>query len=264
MPIASEIYYFQYTKSSKSTHPPIVLIHGAGGSHLFWPPQIRRLPGHHVFSLDLPGHGKSSGRVRQSIGAYVQDILDWMDSIGLNRAVFIGHSMGGAIVLKIALNDADCVLGLGLISTGARLRVSQDIIRMSSTPQEFSNAISLIMANSFSSSADPRLIELAQMRISNIRPSVLHSDFIACNNFDMMDSLTKITASTIVICGEDDQMTPLRYSQYLADSIPDAVLNVIPDSGHMVMLEKPKEVAQLIEGFLLDIPYSPGRISPVK
>jgi pimeloyl-ACP methyl ester carboxylesterase len=263
MPIDQNIF-FSKSKLVGGRDLPVVLIHGAGGFHLFWPSEIRRLAGFRIYAVDLPGHGKSGGHSLHSIEAYAGRIIQWLRGIGLHRAVFIGHSMGGAIVLKIALNDADCVLGLGLISTGARLRVSQDIIRMSSTPQEFSNAISLIMANSFSSSADPRLIELAQMRISNIRPSVLHSDFIACNNFDMMDSLTKITASTIVICGEDDQMTPLRYSQYLADSIPDAVLNVIPDSGHMVMLEKPKEVAQLIEGFLLDIPYSPGRISPVK
>lgn len=263
MPVANEIF-FSESKLAKGGDLPVVLIHGAGGFHLFWPSEIRRIGGFRIYAVDLPGHGKSGGHSLHSIEAYAGRIVQWLRGIGLHRAVFIGHSMGGAIVLKIALDNADCVLGLGLISTGARLRVNQDIIRMSSTPQEFSNAISFIMANSFSSSADSRLIDLAQMRFSKTRPSVLHSDFLACNNFDIMDSLAKITAPTIVICGDEDKMTPLRHSQYLADSIPDAVLKVIPDSGHMVMLEKPKEVAQLMKGFLLDLPYSPGRIEPVQ
>ena len=104
MPLESDIYYYSFSSTSTGIHPPIVLIHGAGGNHLFWPPGIRRLPGYNTISLDLPGHGKSPGRGRQSIDAYTADILKWIEEIELNRAVFIGHSMGSAIAISRAPN----------------------------------------------------------------------------------------------------------------------------------------------------------------
>jgi pimeloyl-ACP methyl ester carboxylesterase len=94
--------------------------------------------------------------------------------------------------------------------------------------------------------------------MEKIRPSVLHSDFTACNDFDMMNSITKIRYPTLVICGQDDQLTPVRYSQYLANEIPKAELRIIPDAGHMVMLEQPQIVAGELSSFLKTLTYSPG------
>ncbi|MFN2158674.1 MAG: alpha/beta fold hydrolase [Anaerolineales bacterium] len=250
MPIASEIYYFQYTKSSKSTHPPIVLIHGAGGSHLFWPPQIRRLPGHHVFSLDLPGHGKSSGRVRQSIGAYVQDILDWMDSIGLNRAVFIGHSMGSAIAQTLAIHYPDYVVGLGLIGSGAAFNVNPELLDRTSSPSTFDSGIAIIIKNSFSPTASERLVKLAKKRILETNYSVLYADFKVCDNFDEILSVYRITQPTLILCGADDKMTPPRFSIYLNTKIRNSELEIIPHAGHMVMLEQPDAVAISVSKFM--------------
>jgi len=62
MPIASDLYYHVYHEDNIL---PVVLIHGAGGNHLYWPSEIRRLPGFRVFALDLPAHGKSGGRAQQ-------------------------------------------------------------------------------------------------------------------------------------------------------------------------------------------------------
>ena len=78
MPIAADLYYHAYQEGEKL---PVVLIHGAGGTHLFWPSEIRRLLGFRVFALDLPGHGKSSGRGLQSIAAYATSVLDWMAAL---------------------------------------------------------------------------------------------------------------------------------------------------------------------------------------
>jgi pimeloyl-ACP methyl ester carboxylesterase len=55
------------------------------------------------------------------------------------------------------------------------------------------------------------------------------------------------------MCGEDDRMTPVRFSQYLADKIPNSRLEIIPSAGHMVMLEKPEIVAKLIKDFLTEM-----------
>jgi pimeloyl-ACP methyl ester carboxylesterase len=59
----------------------------------------------------------------------------------------------------------------------------------------------------------------------------------------------------LIVCGNDDRITPLRYSQFLANNIPDAVFKPIPDAGHMVMLEKPQAVAKCLADFLSVISY---------
>jgi len=128
MPVAANLYY--YTASDNEIGKrPVVIIHGAGGTHLYWPPEIRRLSGYRVYALDLPGHGKSdASRGRQTIADYAGCVLEWLDAIGLNRAVFVGHSMGSAIALTLAIHHPQQVLGLGLVGAGARLRVHPDIL----------------------------------------------------------------------------------------------------------------------------------------
>jgi pimeloyl-ACP methyl ester carboxylesterase len=98
------------------------------------------------------------------------------------------------------------------------------------------------------------------MRMEQVRPSVLYGDFVACNNFDIMDSLSSIKVPTLVLCGQEDEMTPLRFSQYLSDNIPASDLKVIPKAGHMVMLEQSQPVAQTMAEFLSAVPFQPGLI----
>lgn len=257
MPFNAEIYY-RHSHEGNGESAPIVLIHGAGGMHLHWPAQIRRMAGHRIFALDLPGHGKSEGRGQQTIEAYCQNIIEWMETIQIYRAVFVGHSMGGAIALTMALKNPQHVVALGLVGTGARLRVAPLILENSANSTTFPVAIKAIMEKAFSPKTDPHLVELAAQRMGIIRPTVLHGDFLACNGFDVMESVRKIRFPTLVICGQDDQFTPTRYSQYLADQIPRAEIKIIPNAGHMVMLEQPQTVAAELSAFLSTLSYSPG------
>jgi pimeloyl-ACP methyl ester carboxylesterase len=114
------------------------------------------------------------------------------------------------------------------------------------------------MSFSFSPNTPPRLIELVLKRIEETRQSVLYGDLLACNCFDIMDCIGSVHQSTVVICGADDLMTPVRYAQYLSMSIPNAQLSVIPNAGHMVLLEQPRLVADRLLSFLNDISFHPG------
>ena len=248
MPTSADIYYHSVKKVSGS-YVPVVLIHGAGGNHLFWPITIRRLPGFRIYPIDLPGHGKSGGHGLQDIHAYARSIVNWMAAIKLNQAVFVGHSMGGGIALALAKDHREHVLGLVLIGTGARLRVHSTILENTGNVQTYPTMLSTILSKSFSKYASPRLVSLAFKRMKEIRPSVLHGDLIACNSFDIIKSLSTIKAPTLVICGQDDEMTPLRYSQYLSDNIVGAKLERIPNAGHMVMLEQPQLIADAMLAF---------------
>ena len=235
---------------SEQEHPPLILIHGAGGSRLDWPPELRRLDGEWVYGLDLPGHGRSQGEGEQAVDRYVERASNWMEAVSLERAVLVGHSMGGAIALKMALDRPTRVEGLVLVGTGGRLRVNRKIIELTSKHETFSRAVDQIIAWAFSPSASPRLVELACTRMVETRPEVLHGDLLACNRFDVLDRLGEIKVPTQVICGADDMLTPLKYSRFLVEAIPEASLVAIDGAGHMVMLERPGDVARVVKEFM--------------
>lgn len=249
MPIAAGIYYFAHENESTNL-PPIVLIHGAGGSHLSWPPDMRRLIGYNVYALDLPGHGKSDGFGEQSISAYAEHILAWMEAVNHYRAVMIGHSMGAAIALQIAVTHPTRVAGIGLLGFGSPLEVPPEIIENLSNPAMVSAALNQIDILSFGRNASPRLAELILKRLKEMRASVLRGDFLACTHFDPELFLEKVEQPTVILAGAQDQMIPLRYAQLLSKKIKRADLHVIPDAGHLLMLEKPEETLRPLQNFL--------------
>jgi pimeloyl-ACP methyl ester carboxylesterase len=258
MPVSGNLYYSYYCDVGAEP-PPLVLIHGAGGMHLYWPTEIRRLRGYCVYAIDLPGHGKSDiCDGQQTIGDYARYLVQWLESIQVRRAVFIGHSMGSAIALALAIHHPEYVVGLGLFGAGARLRVNPELLNYASDLTTFYKATDLLVGCSFSPGAPHRLVELASKHMEEVRQSVLYGDLLACNRFDAMDRLGEVQQKTLVVCGADDQMTPVRYAQYLSSSIPNARLSVIPDAGHMVMLEQPHLTANSLRSFLNDISFLPG------
>jgi pimeloyl-ACP methyl ester carboxylesterase len=158
MPVSGNLYFSQHCKKVSET-PPLVLIHGAGGTHLYWPPEIRRLPGYCVYAIDLPGHGKSEFcDGQQTIGEYARYLVQWLESIQLRRAVLVGHSMGSAIALSLAIHHPEYVIGLGLISGGARLRVHPDLLNYAADMTTYLKAADLLASCSFSPNASPRLV----------------------------------------------------------------------------------------------------------
>ena len=249
MPATAHLYYFAHTPEAPLS-PPIILLHGAGGTHLHYPPELRRLNGYQVFAPDLPGHGKSEGLGRQTIPDYAQAIREFMDDLNLPAALLIGHSMGSAIALQLALDTPDRVLALVLLGSGSRLRVAPSILDNTASEATFPLAVKTITEWSYSPQSPAHLKELAAQRMSETRPAVLHGDFIACDNFDLSESLPEIHQPTQLICGADDKLTPPKYSKYLQENLPNAQLEIIPEAGHMVMLEQPHPVAETIEAFI--------------
>ena len=257
MPTPTNLYYFSHGEQNVS-RPPIVLIHGAGGTHLHWSPQSRRIPGQRIYALDLPGHGKSGGLGSQSVADYARSVVEFLDALGFNQAVIVGHSMGSAIALTLALDHPRRVAGLGLVGSGARLRVASAILEGSSSAETFPAVVKLINDLEFGPYVNPRMKELAAQRMLEIRPSVLHGDFSACNQFDVMARLGEIKTPTLILCGAEDQLTPVKYSEYLQSHIAGARLVAFPGAGHMVMLEEPIAVAKELGEFVDGIKYRPG------
>jgi pimeloyl-ACP methyl ester carboxylesterase len=208
-----------------------------------------------VYALDLPGHGKSAGRGQQSIAGYAAAVTDWLEATGLHSGIFVGHSMGSAIVLSLALDFPDHVLGLGLVGAGGRLPVGPALLEGTANPTMFSQAVEVIVSSSFSAQAPEALTRTATQQMAETRPAVLHGDFLACDAFDETARISGIQRPTLVITGAEDRMTPVRQAQFLAGAIPNARLEVVPEAGHMVMLEQPQVVANALLRFFNEIPY---------
>ena len=232
-------------------HVPLILVHGAGENHLVWPARLRRMPGISVYAIDLPGHGKSGGSGRSSIAAYADWLEQALRALSLDRAVIVGHSMGGAIAQQFGLAYPAQTAALVLIATGARLRVAPQILEL--TGSDLPAAADLISRLEWGPSTPEQMIRLGRQQLLANRPEVMHGDYLACHAFDVVDRLGDIRAPTLVIGGTADQMTPPRYASFLAERIAGAQLALIDAAGHMVMLEREEAVGRAVEEFLRDL-----------
>jgi pimeloyl-ACP methyl ester carboxylesterase len=224
------------------------LIHGAGGSHQHWLYQVRDLPQAASYAPDLPGHGRSPGPGRDSIGAYGDWLLAFMDEAGLGQAVLVGHSMGGAIALDLALRWPDRVAGLGLVATGARLRVAPAILE--GLRQDPAETVGLITDWAFGPEAPAEMARLGRRQMNQVDPGVLYGDFAACDAFDVTERLGEIEAPALVLCGTQDRLTPAKYATFLRDRIAGARLHLVEGAGHMLMVERPGAVTRSLVPFL--------------
>jgi len=242
-----KLHYARHDDHSLSP-TPLVLVHGAGGNLYHWPPGLRRLPGHDVYALDLPGHGKSTGPGRDSIDGYVQAVYDWAQALSLPPFVIAGHSMGGAIAQTFALRHPDRLKGMILVATGARLRVHPHILNGIRT--NMAQVGAQLVDWSYGQSATPAQKRQFLKYFLSVPEDVMYDDWAACDVFDIRDKLPEIKTPTLVISGSRDMMTPEKYGRYMAERLPNADFALIDGGGHMLMQEQPRLLINAILGFL--------------
>ncbi len=229
---------------------PVILIHGAASSHLGWSGELRRLPNHRVLTLDLPGHGRATGQGCNSIKKYSQAVLALLDALAIPQAVFMGHSMGGAIALQLGADAPQRTAGLILMGTGAALPVSPFILENILTNKQ--TVIEKINQWSWAQTAKPDLQVLGLKALEAVPAAIIHGDYTACHHFDLRDSLANIHLPALVIGGTLDKMTPMVASQFLAANLPEATLKIVEGGGHWMMLEQTKVVAGYVSAWLAE------------
>lgn len=244
------VFYARYTQASKAgaPQPTLVLIHGAGETHLHWPPKLRRLVGTMVYALDLPGHGYSIGPGRDTIDGYCAVLETVVNGWGMTQFVLAGHSMGSAIALQYALCHPEQLAGLILLGAGARLRVSQAIL--AGIRDAFTATTEMLIDWMIAPGFAPQKRQRFVKKLQENDPHVLYGDYVACNQFDLMAQVSSIQAPTLLICGRDDKMTPVKFSEYLHQQIQGSQLHLVEQSGHMVMLEQPEVVTEIVGQWL--------------
>ncbi len=191
----------------------ILFIHGAGGGQYTWSYQKSFFQKQfNPIIIELPGHGESGGEGEEEIEKYADHVHAFLKALGLRKIFLVGHSMGGAISQTLALTYPEMIKGIVLVGTGARLKVFPMILEGIKT--NFKETIPQIVRFAYSRKTPPELIKRGVDDMMRCRPEVLYGDFLACDRFDFMNEVEKIGLPTLILCGDDDQLTPVKYSQF--------------------------------------------------
>ena len=191
--------------------------------------------GEKVAQLELPGHGGSEGEGEKEIGKYAEHVFSFLKTLGLSGVFLVGHSMGGAITQTVALKHPEVLKGIVLVGTGAKLKVLPLILNGIQT--NFEETVRKITELAYSRNTPREMIDRGVMDMMRCRPEVLYGDFLACDRFDIMGEVERIDLPALIICGNEDELTPIKYAQFLHGRLKRSKLEILPRAGHMVMME---------------------------
>ena len=238
--------YF-YAGNTDKEGIPVVFCHGSGGGHHHWIYQLKELKGKvNPIAIDLPGHGRSGGKPSNSVAVYRDWLHRFAAATGLGPFVPAGHSLGGAIVLDYVLHYPEDILGFILIGSGGRLKVLPaflHLLKEGTVPPMLCDYL-------YGPEAGEEMLRRGKEEVLNADPLIYYADLSACNEFDIMDKLHRISHPALLVCGSEDRLTPVKYSRYLEDNLPKSHVEVIEGAGHMMMLEKPIELNRAVTAFV--------------
>jgi pimeloyl-ACP methyl ester carboxylesterase len=227
-----------------STPFPFVLLHGAGADADRFDALLPRLAD--AVAVDLPGHGGAGGPARREVAAYAADVAALARREGWVRPIVVGHSMGGAIALALALDGGLELGGLGLVATGARLRVHPDVLAALAEGR-LPPALPGWM---FGPSAPPDMVAGERGALEAAAASgALYADMAACDAFDVTARLGELRLPAAVVVGDADRMTPPRLAEALVAGWGrrEAIaLTLVAGAGHYVVRERPDAVAEAL------------------
>jgi pimeloyl-ACP methyl ester carboxylesterase len=224
----------------------IIFVHGSGGCGDIWRYQTEYFPGSHA--VNLPGHPE--GQALESVEESAEWLNKYIKGKGFKDVVLAGHSFGGAIALAYALKYPRELSGIIIIGSGARLRVHPVFLApceeaIKGNPRQWHE----LVEEMYRLTPEDYRKEMVEKQKS-VGPAVMLNDFLCCDKFDIMDRVHEIVVPTLIICGESDVMTPVKFANYLGARIVNSRVVVVPQAGHFVLAEKPGAVNQAIEDFL--------------
>lgn len=241
---------------------PVVWIHGLGIDHQVWALQISTFAQHfRCLAFDNRDTGESDRSPdRYTMKTLVDDTIGLMDALAIDRAHIVGLSMGGAIAQELAITHPARVNRLVLVSTytssdrrGADVLNSFALMRTRFSPEEYARA-TMPWVFSYDEYQIPGLVDLAIARFED-DPHFPSADVYtrqveaALSHFSE-DRLSRIAAPTLIVAGDEDLMTPMRFTRTLHERIPGAKLAVIPGAGHALILTRAGEFNRLALSFL--------------
>ncbi len=233
--------------------PPVLFLHGASGAGRWHEFHGRLAERFEVVAPDLPGFGGSDELAEvEDMDDLLYHCLDLIDRLGLDRPHVVGASFGGWLAAELAVRAPHAIGSLVLLSpVGLRLPAHPvaDLFRM--TPEQRAAALfhDVSLATALFSAEPGIETTLAAYRDLTALARFAWSPFM--NNPKLERRLHRVTAPTRVVWAANDAVVPIAHGRRYAELIPGAELAVIPDCGHALCFERPRESAAAVAAFLL-------------
>ncbi len=239
--------------AGESEDSPIVLVHGFGGdlnNWLFNQPDLAQ--NHCVYALDLPGHGRSSKDVGAGDLGVLSDALGaFLDALGIGRAHLCGHSLGGAVVLDLALRRPETAASLTLISSaGLGPEINGSFIDgfiAAGRRKEMKAVLALLFAAPGAVSRDMIEELLRYKRLDGVEAAlrgIAEAVFPGGRQAVVLaERLSELAQPVQVIQGREDRILPPAQAEDLPANV---AVTMIEDAGHMPQMEAAAEVNRLI------------------
>jgi len=250
--------------SDQGTGHPIVFLHAFPLNRTMWATQERLLSlQFRIITIDLRGHGESDAPLwRYTLEQSTDDVRALLDHLEIQRALFVGLSMGGYILFAFYRKYAARVKGLILADTKAqadteegkngRLQLAQ--IAYKKGPPAIADIMIPKLLSPTTIQTNPDLVQQVRAMIESTQISGIAGDLMAmAERPDTVPLLSQITCPTQIIVGELDLATPPSDAKLMAEQIPHAHLTIIPNAAHLANLEQPETFNQIVSAFALNL-----------
>lgn len=258
----TRLYY--YAAGTRGSGDPVVLIHGFPTSSRLWHAVARDFtPGHRLVIVDLPGFGRSDppSPARTGCGAFAAALKSLLDDLGVERAVIVGHGLGGGVAQAFAIQWPDRVSALALVSSAAfgvrprrMARVARALgpLARLTPPGVLAGLVAGSVRRGFADIERSRLTLDSCLQHfttpSGRNALAAHLDNLAhCDTREWGRRLSEIHAPTAVIWGEHDPFYPPALGERLARAIAGASLEVIPGAAHFVPEDAPERLRRSLD-----------------
>jgi 3-oxoadipate enol-lactonase len=243
---------------------PVIFIHGFPFDKSTWQPQMDFLSKtNRVIAYDIRGFGKSTiNEEEESIGLFADDLILFMDALNIDKAIVCGLSMGGYILLNAANKYPNRFSGIILSDT----QCIADTAEIKEKRNETISKINDTGINDFTDSFIENIfcdktLELKKDIVEKVRniilsakqQSIIRTLGVLAQRSETCADLSKIKIPTLIICGREDKVTPLEQSKFLNGSIPNSILNIIDDAGHLSNLEQPEQFNKTLKKFIVKL-----------
>jgi non-heme chloroperoxidase len=252
----------EYAEQGQRGGPTLLLLHGITDSWRSFEPVLPWLPPHwHVLALSQRGHG-GSDKPRRGYRTrdFAADAAAFARALGLPPLIVVGHSMGAANAMRLALDEPTRVRGL--VAAGAFARfgdktaliefVERDIAALADpVPHALAHGFQM---DTLAQPVAPRLVEAMVTESLRVPAHVWRESFAALLRDDFSDELHRIAAPTLLVCGERDAFVPHSDTQHLQRSIARSQLARYAGAGHAMHWEQPERFARDLVRFVEGLP----------
>jgi 3-oxoadipate enol-lactonase len=245
------------------TGEPLVFLHGIGGNRTNWSGQLAALADQfQCIAFDFCGYGDSEdGSAKLDFFDFVDDVRRVLAEIGISRCHLMGLSMGGLVAQAYYARHPSDVSSLGLIGcrpgSAPVFENSKAFAEERTNPLDQSND-SEALANSLlprllGPSVGASALEAIRQSLARIRPDSYRKVLSARLSIAPFLRLCDIKVPTLVMAGTHDQVAPLSQMQEMAAAIPNSILRVIPDAGHLMNIERPDLFNRHVRDFITNV-----------